>query len=197
MNQTKQSFLRFCPITGLCFDEKESVTSTLVKSNISFDVLSTIDPNNDEVVDAVKRLPADDCIYSGAGGTILKQNIFRTGKRLIHAHPGIVPKYRGSTTIYYSLLLENKIGVTLMSMNEKLDEGDVLLQKEYDYVTGGDLDYVIDPCVRAHTLIEWLKTDGESCSQTNDGNVFYIIHPLLKHLAILKSHRVDKRSTAC
>jgi methionyl-tRNA formyltransferase len=188
-HKTKQRFIRTCPITGLQFDEKESVEETLRRENISHDVLPTPDPNNPTVVEALGKLLIKNCVYSGPGGVILRKSIFETGVRMLHAHPGIVPEYRGSTTVYYSILLERKIGVTLMILNEQIDEGEVLLQKEFDYVPGINLDYVVDPCVRAKTLIEYVKIQPQGQPQPLQGNTFYIIHPVLKHLAVLDKPR--------
>lgn len=49
----------------------------------------------------------------------------------INVHFSLLPKYRGATPVQTALLNgEEKTGVTLFLMNEKIDEGDVLAQKE-------------------------------------------------------------------
>lgn len=49
----------------------------------------------------------------------------------INVHPSLLPRYRGSSPIAYPILLsENKTGVTLFVMDEKMDHGPVIAQEE-------------------------------------------------------------------
>ena len=51
-----------------------------------------------------------------------------------------------------------------------------------------DFDYVLDPLVRTKTLIEFFKTKEikpKSQIDDTDETMFYIIHPVLKHLSII------------
>lgn len=51
----------------------------------------------------------------------------------INVHPSLLPKYRGSAPIQWAILNGDKItGTTIMEMNEKMDAGDILLQKEVE-----------------------------------------------------------------
>jgi methionyl-tRNA formyltransferase len=48
----------------------------------------------------------------------------------INVHASLLPKYRGAAPIQWALLRgETTTGVTIMRMNERMDEGDVLLQR--------------------------------------------------------------------
>jgi methionyl-tRNA formyltransferase len=48
-------------------------------------------------------------------------------------HPSLLPKYRNTSPIVYSLLLGDKTtGVSLIEMDERLDHGPIIAQKEYD-----------------------------------------------------------------
>ena len=151
-----------------------------------------MDINDPEVIAAVRDLPGQDVVYSGPGGAILGHDLLACGKRFLHAHPGTVPMYRGSTTIYYSMLVEKKIGVSVFVMNENIDGGDLLLQREFPVVPGADYDYVVDPCVRAVTLLETLQTQPVPHPQPSGGTNYYVIHPVLKHLAVLSLGDSDR-----
>lgn len=49
----------------------------------------------------------------------------------INVHPSLLPKYRGSAPIQWAILNGDKVtGTTIMKMNEKMDAGDIILQKE-------------------------------------------------------------------
>jgi len=48
----------------------------------------------------------------------------------INVHASLLPKYRGAAPIQWAVLRgETETGVTIMQMNERMDEGDVLLQR--------------------------------------------------------------------
>jgi methionyl-tRNA formyltransferase len=51
----------------------------------------------------------------------------------INVHFSLLPKYRGASPVQWALLNgEIKTGITIMELNEKMDEGDILSQKEID-----------------------------------------------------------------
>ncbi len=187
-DSSDQELWRKCSVTGLLFNEKETVLSTLKKNGIPFKKYANLDPNSKLVIKALKRLPEAICIYSGPGGYILKKEIFKTGKVFIHAHSGKLPSYRGSTTIYYSLLLNENLSVSVIELNENIDEGNIILIDNYKLNSGSDIDYVIDNCIRAKSLIRFLKLKKyKSVKQKKEGKTFYIIHPVLKHISIIKN----------
>jgi methionyl-tRNA formyltransferase len=51
----------------------------------------------------------------------------------LNVHFSLLPKYRGASPIQWTLLSgEDKTGITLFELNEKMDEGDILAQEEID-----------------------------------------------------------------
>ena len=104
------------------------------------------------------------------------------------ANPGLLPKFRGSTTIYYSLLSKSKIGCSVIFLEEGIDKGPILYKKDYHIKEKDiDFDYVLDPLIRTKTLIEFFqKKKINPVKQNRDEQqiTFYIIHPVLKHLSI-------------
>ena len=183
------------------FDLGMSVPALLERYNIPYQRLPTLDPNSDLVVKAVATCPQSILIYSGPGGLILRKHLFKTGKRFLHVHPGLLPYYRGSTTAYYSLLKDGHCGVTAFFLDSKIDTGLVIRKRTYpapaDRTT---IDMYYDPLIRSELLVEVLKEyaqRGEIALEPQDagvGETYFIIHPVLKHIAIL-SHRgqVGKR----
>jgi len=67
-----------------------------------------------------------------AYGKILPQNILDIPKRYpLNIHASLLPKYRGAAPINWALINgEEKTGITIMRMVNKMDAGDVLLKKE-------------------------------------------------------------------
>ena len=100
-----------------------SVPDLLDAYGIPFQRVPSLDPNSDLVVRAVAECAQPILIYSGPGGVILRKQLFATGKRLLHTHSGILPHYRGSTTVYYSILNDENCGATAFFMDEQIDTG--------------------------------------------------------------------------
>ena len=177
---------------GQYFDLNEPILYTLAKYAVDYDILPVKDINEAAVAEAVKQLAAGYIVYSGYGGAILQPHLFRLGKQWLHVHAGMLPAYRGSTTAYYSLLNNNKIGASAIFLNEQIDEGNVICAREFPPCKDGRLiDYIYEPYVRACVLLEALQgyvENGEFASlpqEAGAAETYFIIHPVLKHLAIL------------
>ena len=187
---TTQKFIRRMENLNIEFDEKEHVLTTLSRYGIEYSTVDTIDVNSEIVISEISKLPDEYVVYSGPGGTILRADILSQGKKFIHVHPGWLPTYRGSTTIYYSMLARASVGCSVILFEEGIDEGPVLYKQEYTITDKNvDFDYVLDPLVRAKALIEFFKQERiepvpQNCEEV--ANTFYIIHPFLKHCSILK-----------
>ena len=173
------------------FDLTLSLRALLKKNSIPYRILSSLNPNSNIVVSAVADSEQSIFIYSGPGGAILRKQILGAGKRFLHVHPGIVPHYRGSTTIYYSLLKEGNCGATAFFLNEQIDMGPVIRKKIFKAPQDRQtIDLFYDPFIRSELLVEVLKTytqTGVMSSEADDiaaGETYFIIHPVLKHISI-------------
>ncbi len=73
-----------------------------------------------------------DMIVVVSYGKFLPKSILNMPKYgCINVHPSLLPKYRGSAPIQWAILNGDKItGTTIMKMNEKMDAGDIILQKQ-------------------------------------------------------------------
>ena len=107
----------------------KSVKTILDENNLSFKEFSFVDINNSQLINYIKQNDVDFFIFTGGG--ILKSEILSSNSQFIHFHPGIVPFYRGSTCFYYSIINDNKCGVTAYVMDEKLDAGKIIYQKTF------------------------------------------------------------------
>ena len=169
------------------FDISKSVKSTLKENNLVFTEFNFVDINHQKLIDFISNSKSDVFIFTGGG--ILREEILNTGKKFIHLHPGIVPKYRGSTCFYYSMINENKCGVTAYFMDKNIDTGKIILQVSFKHPNHKFIDNVYDSFIRSETLVEVLKNnllDSKNFKeQPADGDTYFIIHPVLKHLAIL------------
>ena len=85
--------------------------------------------NLDEERHILKKLEADLAIVV-AYGQILPKDILDTCKKgFLNIHASLLPKWRGAAPIQRSILnLENETGISVMQINDKLDQGNVCSQ---------------------------------------------------------------------
>lgn len=86
-----------------------------------------------EGVEDLKSLKPD-IMVTCAFGQILSQEILDIAKHgVINVHASLLPKYRGSAPIQYSIINGDKVtGITVMQTSVGVDAGDILMQKELE-----------------------------------------------------------------
>jgi methionyl-tRNA formyltransferase len=174
-------------------DPNESVIATCKRAGIPTHAIQASSVNEAPALDALRWLRPDTLIYSGAGGQIVSSEALGMGTRFLHMHAGHIPNYRGSTTIYYALLNSEPPAVTAIFLDTQIDTGDILACRSYPTPDRSiDIDQVYDASIRADTLIRLLDdyaitgSFAPPRSQTQgEGATYFVIHPILKHLAIL------------
>lgn len=129
--------------------------------------------NNTEFKEEIKALKPDlVCVVSY--GVILPKSFLKIPPLgCINVHPSMLPKYRGSAPIQWAILNGDKTtGVTIMYLNEQMDAGDIIMQKEVD----------IGEDETTGELWDRLSTIGaelllESVKQIENENVKRIVQP--------------------
>ncbi len=96
-----------------------------------------------EAVDELEAL-APDAIVVAAYGRILPLSVLGIPSRgALNIHPSLLPRYRGPSPVATAILDgRSKVGVTLMLMDEGMDTGDIVAQRETDALpveTAGEL----------------------------------------------------------
>jgi hypothetical protein len=165
---------------------------------------STIDgPNSKNVIEDIQKSDVEFVIFSG-GGILKKEILSIPDKQFIHVHPGIVPNIRGADCFFWSVLERDKPGYTCFYMTPEIDEGDILLTKEYELSNLSflksmpqELNYKailnsLDLHFRADCLVSCIKKyDGMTGNlkniktikqNPNDGRMYFFMHPkLIEH----------------
>jgi methionyl-tRNA formyltransferase len=93
--------------------------------------------------DAIRAL-APDVVVVAAYGKILPREILDLPPRgCVNVHASLLPRHRGAAPIPWAIMAGDRVsGVSIMMMNEAMDAGDVLLQRETAIApdeTGGSL----------------------------------------------------------
>ncbi|MBN1232219.1 MAG: methionyl-tRNA formyltransferase [Candidatus Coatesbacteria bacterium] len=110
-------------------------------------------------------------------GYILKKRLLDIPKLgAINLHPSLLPKYRGPAPISWALINgEKKTGLTTFILNDKVDSGEILLQKEVDIFqdeTYGELEARLS-FLGSKYVVESLKRliDGSITPQKQDDSL--------------------------
>jgi len=165
----------------------------LQEARIPYTVLPSDNINDPAVVNFLAGSKPEVLVYSGFGGVLLKRDILSCGKKFLHVHGGYLPDYKGSTTNYYSYLDEGTCGASAIFMSSELDSGPVLWREKFQVNQSmQEIDHALDSCFRAIVLCSTLmhyveKGEWPSCIYDGQGRVYYIMHPVLRHLAICSS----------
>ena len=108
---------------------KEPALSIVKKTAASFGlpIAQPVSLNNPAFINSLKKLKPDFIVLAAYGKIIPKSILRIPSKAAINVHPSLLPKYRGASPISTAILNGDKLtGVTIINMNEKIDEGDIL-----------------------------------------------------------------------
>jgi len=110
-------------------------------------------------VSNLQSLNNSDLVLLYAYGSLLPTNILKIPRwGFWNIHPSLLPQYRGTSPIVYSLLMgDKKTGVSLIEMDERMDHGPIIDQKEY----------VIQPTDMQETLKKRLSDIGYELFKKN------------------------------
>jgi methionyl-tRNA formyltransferase len=177
----------------------EPIQLTLEASEIPYELAEATNINDEHVIACIKDRSELTFIYSGYGGVILGEPLFRTGKQFLHVHGGYLPNFKGSTTNYYSLIVDNSLGASSLFLNEEIDGGLVLRRRKFPPPADRtQIDHRYDSAARAKVLVETIQdyiNSGEwqfDIDANNQGETYFIIHPILKHIAILSNQKTSR-----
>jgi len=109
------------------------ITPTPVKSKAETLGIKTFQPsriNTEESVIFLKNFNADLFVVVSFGQILSKAVLDLPKLHSINIHASLLPKYRGAAPINWAIANgEKETGVTVMKMNEKMDEGDIILKE--------------------------------------------------------------------
>ena len=92
----------------------------------------------EKIIITLKKKKIDLILLAGYMRVLSKKFINSFGKKIINIHPSLLPKFKGLNT-YKNIILakEKKTGCTVHFVNEKLDDGKIILKKSF-YIKNSD-----------------------------------------------------------
>lgn len=112
---------------------KQELTPPEVKIEAEKNNIKILQPEKIKGIEGELSVVAPDLIVLAAYGQIIPKGILDIPKfGAINIHPSLLPKYRGASPIQSSILNgDKKTGITVYFMDEKMDSGKIIIQKEY------------------------------------------------------------------
>jgi len=169
---------------------RKKILNLIDKKKLNYKAFQTnnIDQKNTE--NFILNLKDKIFVYSGYGGKIIKSKSILKKKTLLHSHTGKLPKYKGSTTIYYSLINEKKIYCTTFILNNQIDKGKILSIKRYPILKNYKNIDQYDNKIRAKNILATLNNfynlNKINKKHKDNYSSYYIIHPILRYIALKK-----------
>ena len=146
--------------------------------------------DNPELIGAVQALKPSLIVFSGYPSQLVPGEL-RAIAPVLHVHGGALPGYRGSTTIYYSILAGDRPEATALLVDDGIDSGQVVQSIAHPPPPADvDIDHLFDGALRASVLVDVLRQFADQGHlsdphpQPDDGRLHFIIHPVLKRLAL-------------
>jgi len=129
---------------------RQRLTPCPVKSFAEERGLSVLSP--EKVKDSLQELAAlkADLFVVVAYGQYIPQSVLTLPRQgAINLHPSLLPKYRGSSPIQWAVANGDTVtGVTILYVSEKMDAGDIILQREVP-IRSDDTSATLEPVLAA------------------------------------------------
>ena len=158
-------------------------------------VYSVKEINSRESLELISKISPDIAILSGS--EIIRKSFLDIPKiGTINPHFAILPKYRGMSTIEWSIFHGDEVGISVHFVEPRIDMGDILNQDTVS-IEKGDTPQDIREKIRYRSVDLLIRTclelrEGRISpikQKPEDGKQFFKIHPELKKIAEGKLHQ--------
>jgi methionyl-tRNA formyltransferase len=131
-----------------------------------------------EFVADFKSYDLDLSIVASYGKIIPKDVIEAPKFKTLNVHPSLLPKLRGSSPIQSAILSEDKTGVTIMKIDELVDHGPILSQKDVEIDWPPYADVLEKVCGKqggemlSEILPKWINGEVQEIEQDHEKATF-------------------------
>lgn len=157
----------------------------------------TVDAPNINDIEIINRVKEEkpDIIVSGYFDQIIKKDLIKIPSfGILNIHLSMLPEYRGVKPVFWVLKnKEYKTGVTIHIVEEGLDTGDIVIQKEVGILSTDSVDSLtkrmsVVGSEILQTAIENIQLNKLELKKQNLGSGSYYSQPTKKDLAYFKKH---------
>ena len=161
-------------------------------------IVSSNNINSEKSINEIRRFNPDLTLYTG-GGIIKKKFIHAANKKILNAHSGLMPHIRGMSALEWSILLNQKPGVTTHYIDQGIDTGSILGFQEIEINENENLDslrqkIVLTGCDNLVFYTSQLLSDNRLDSEKKSpiGRQCFIISKPLQKIAEVKLKKLKK-----
>ena len=123
--------------------KEKSVAATKVFQKKKVPIISTVKPYSESTLSQIKKLCPDLLILISGFGIVKKPLINLCTNGVLSYHHGNMRKYRGMPPAFWEIYNgEREIGVTVQRINEGLDHGEPILERNFSIEYGESLQSV-------------------------------------------------------
>jgi len=101
-------------------------------------IFQTESHNSEHCVALVKKLKLDLLVNCGTPRKLMPKILNCTPIGVLNIHPGILPKYRGSSAVEWSIYNGDEVGNTAHFMGEEYDNGNIIISETINLLTKSD-----------------------------------------------------------
>jgi len=126
--------------TGRGRKEQKTPTQIFAEAN-NIKVLAPANPNLPNFWPEVQKFEPDLFVVVSYGFILCGELLGIPKHGGINLHPSLLPRYRGAAPIQWTLIRgETMTGVSIILMNEKMDAGGIIIQKEFPVLSDDNFD---------------------------------------------------------
>jgi methionyl-tRNA formyltransferase len=130
-------------------------------NDIGIEVFTPANPNDASFINTVAKLKPDLFVLASYGHILSRKLLDIPKFGGINIHPSLLPRYRGAAPIQRVIMAgEEKTGVTVIFMDEKIDHGEIIFQKELDIMPNENYNSLLSrlASLGADIIIDVLKS---------------------------------------
>jgi methionyl-tRNA formyltransferase len=117
--------------TGGTFDASDSRLSDFARQQLPFFFVEN--HNDSNCLQLIKSLRLTVAINAGTPRRLSSEVLSATERGVINVHPGVLPKYRGSSCVEWAIFNDDAVGNTAHFMVEGYDEGPIIESESYRF----------------------------------------------------------------
>ena len=119
-------------------EDKRDICSVLTKANSRLDeycqqnsIKTKYFTDRNTLLNLIENLSFEVLLSAGCPYVLPRKITEQSHRKFINIHPSLLPKYPGMHSITEALYKEGPFGVTIHTMEEKIDSGLIIAQKEF------------------------------------------------------------------
>jgi len=125
--------------TGREFDKVDKINTNIYQlANEKIPFFFVKNHNDIETLSLIKSLSVDVLLNGGTPRKLKKHILEATKHGAVNVHPGVLPYYRGCSSVEWALFNNDKVGNTTHFMTEGYDEGNIILLEYYKFPTNAN-----------------------------------------------------------